>query len=115
MTNLADWIGHARTDTAVLDPEIARQFAAAIGADLDVAAHFPPLGHWAYFNDAVGPLELGLDGHPKRGGFLPPVELPRRMFASAALRFEAPLALGDAAELTQTIRSEERRVGKECW
>ena len=53
MTDLAGWIGRTRTDTAILDPEIARRFAAAIGADLAVVAHFPPLGHWAYFNDAA--------------------------------------------------------------
>jgi len=112
MTDLAAWIGRTRTDTAVLDPEIARRFAAAMGVSLDVAASFPPLGHWAYFNDAVEPAELGPDGHPKRGRFLPPVELPRRMFASATFRFAAPLALGEAAELTQTIADVRSRSGR---
>jgi 3-methylfumaryl-CoA hydratase len=112
MTVLAAWIGRTRTDAAVLDPDIARRFAAAVGVSLDVAASFPPLGHWAYFNDAVPPSELGPDGHPKRGGFLPPVELPRRMFASATFRFEAPLALGEPTELTQTIADVRSRSGR---
>ena len=112
MTDLAGWIGRSRTDTAMLDPELARRYAAAMGVDLDVAAHFPALGHWAYFNDAVEPSELGPDGHPKRGRFLPPVELPRRMFASATFAFEAPLALGQAAELVQTIADVRQRSGR---
>lgn len=112
MTDLADWIGRTRTDTAVLDPEIARRYAAAMGVDLDVEAHFPALGHWAYFNDAVEPAELGPDGHPKRGRFLPPVELPRRMFASATFAFGAPLALGEPAELAQTIADVRQRSGR---
>ena len=112
MTDLASWIGRTRSDTAVLDPELARRYAAAMGVDLDVEAHFPPLGHWAYFNDAVEPAELGPDGHPKRGGFLPPVELPRRMFASATFAFAAPLALGQPAALLQTIADVRARSGR---
>jgi 3-methylfumaryl-CoA hydratase len=77
-----------------------------------VEAQLPPLGHWAYFNDAVEPADLGLDGHPKRGRFLPPVELPRRMFASANFEFHAPLALGEPAELTQTIADVRERSGR---
>jgi 3-methylfumaryl-CoA hydratase len=110
--DLESWIGRSRTDTAALDPELARRYAAAMGEPLDVAAHFPPLGHWAYFNDAVEPTELGPDGHPKRGRFLPPVTLPRRMFASAAFAFTAPLALGATAELTQTIADVRQRSGR---
>jgi 3-methylfumaryl-CoA hydratase len=112
MTELADWIGRTRTDIAILDPEIARRYAAAMGLDLDIEAHFPALGHWAYFNDAVAPGELGPDGHPKRGRFLPPVALPRRMFASAVFAFAAPLSLGEPAELVQTIADVRERSGR---
>jgi len=109
---LEAWIGRRRTQAAVLDPELARRYAGAMGAPLDVEAHFPPLGHWAYFNDVVGPGELGPDGHPRRGIFLPPVALPRRMFASATFRFEGPLALREAAELVSTIADIRRRSGR---
>jgi 3-methylfumaryl-CoA hydratase len=112
VTDLAAWIGRTRTDTAVLDPELARRYAAAMGVDLDVAAHFPALGHWAYFNDAVEPSELGPDGHPQRGRFLPPVALPRRMFASATFVFEGPLTLGEPARLDQTITDVRERSGR---
>jgi 3-methylfumaryl-CoA hydratase len=110
--DLEAWVGRVRTQSANLDPEIARRYAAAMGADLDVEARFPPLGHWAYFNDAVAPSELGPDGHPRRGIFLPPIGLPRRMFASSILRFEAPLAMGEPAELTSTIADLRRRSGR---
>jgi 3-methylfumaryl-CoA hydratase len=109
---LAAWIGRSRTQEAVLEREMAVRYAAAMGADLDVAAHFPPLGHWAYFNDAVDPDDLGPDGHPKRGRFLPPVALPRRMFASSELGFAAPLALGEAAELVTKIADLRERSGR---
>ncbi|MEJ0065535.1 MAG: MaoC family dehydratase N-terminal domain-containing protein [Caulobacteraceae bacterium] len=112
MTDFTDSIGRTRSDTAVLDPELARRYAAAMGARLDVGAHFPPLGHWAYFNDAVEPSQLGPDGHPKRGRFLPPVELPRRMFASAIFAFAAPLALGQPAQFDQTIADVRQRSGR---
>ena len=112
MTELTDWIGRTRSDAAVLDPEFARRYAAAMGAGLDVEAQFPPLGHWAYFNDAVEPAELGPDGHPKRGRFLPPVELPRRMFASATFALAAPLTLGRPAQLDQTIADVRQRSGR---
>jgi 3-methylfumaryl-CoA hydratase len=110
--DLDAWIGRSRTQTAVLDPEVARRYAAAMGASLEVATHFPPLGHWAYFNDAVGPKDLGPDGHPKRGLFMPPVSLPRRMFASAEFSFAAPLVLGETAQLGSTIADIRRRSGR---
>ena len=47
--------------------------------------------------------EIGPDGHPKRGGFLPPVDLPRRMWAGSRCRFLAPIRVGDEAEKTSTI------------
>jgi 3-methylfumaryl-CoA hydratase len=107
------WIGRPRTQVATLEPELAVRYAAAMGASLDVAQSFPPLGHWAYFNDAVEPDQLGPDGHPRRGIFLPPIALPRRMFASSTLRFEAPLTLGAPAELTSTIADIRRRSGRQ--
>jgi 3-methylfumaryl-CoA hydratase len=83
-----------------------------LGVSLEVEARFPPLGHWAFFNDAAASADLGPDGHPRRGLFLPPVELPRRMFASASFRFEAPLELGEVAELGSTIADIRRRSGR---
>jgi 3-methylfumaryl-CoA hydratase len=95
-----------------LDVECLRRFAAAQGADMDVARQAPPLAHWAYFLDTVGPDGIGPDGHPWRGGLLPPVRLPRRMFAGAAITFIEPLSVGEEAEQTLTVLDVRHRRGK---
>jgi len=97
------WIGQTETRTEVVDPESVRRFAAAIGEDLDVERVQPSLAHWALFLPVAPADQLGDDGHPKRGGFLPPVTLPRRMFASASMRFGSPLLLGQKAERVSTV------------
>jgi len=105
--------GRGETRRQGLDVEAARRFAAAVGADLDVERALPPLAHWAYFIETVGPDGLGVDGHPRRGeGLLPPVRLPRRMFASAAMTFAEPLTLGQGAELTLTVAKVSHRAGR---
>ena len=96
-------VGRQETRRQRLDVESLRRFAAAQGADLDVERRPPPLAHWAYFLEAVGQGAIGSDGHPRRGGLLPPVRLPRRMFAAAVMTFVEPLALDDPAELTLTV------------
>lgn len=106
---LEDWIGRTRTQVARVEPELLRRYAAAVGSAPEA---FPPLGHWALFNDAVAPGDLGPDGHPHKGLFLPPVSLPRRMFASASLTFAAPILPGEDAELVSTIADLRRRSGR---
>ena len=65
----------------------------------------PPAWHWM-FNNAVAPQSrLGPDGHPKRGGFQPPIELPRRMWAGSDVSFEAPIRVGDRIRRRSTIES----------
>jgi len=72
----------------------------------------PPLWHWLYFLP-VSPLsEAGTDGHPKRGGFLPPVPLPRRMWAGGRFTFHAPLRAGTQATRTSTIAAIEDKTGR---
>lgn len=105
-------IGRSEVRRQLLDVETLRRFAAATGADMDVERAPPPLGHWAYFLDVVPPGDLGPDGHPKRGRLLPPVTLPRRMFASASIVFSEPLALGREAELTLTVADVKHRSGR---
>ncbi len=95
-----------------LDIESLRRFAAVQGADLDVERESPPLAHWAWFLEAVSPDGLGSDGHPRRGGLLPPVRLPRRMFAAAAMTFNSPLTLDAPAELSLTVAEVRHRSGK---
>jgi 3-methylfumaryl-CoA hydratase len=105
-------VGRQETRRQRLDLESLRRFAAAQGADLDVERRPPPLAHWAYFLETIGPDGLGPDGHPRRGGLLPPVRLPRRMFAAAAMSFHEPLTLDEPAELTLTVADVRHRAGR---
>ena len=105
-------IGRTAAAEQVLDVESLRRFAAAIAVDPDsVADRMPPLGHWAYFLPVATPDRLGADGHPLRGGFLPPVRLPRRMFAGARLRFLEPVEPGAPASLASAIAEVKHRFG----
>jgi 3-methylfumaryl-CoA hydratase len=110
-----DWIG--RTET-VSDSITATPYA-ALSATLDRPAERPPAGtplpalwHWLYFLPLPRQSEIGPDGHAKRGGFLPPVPLPRRMWAGSQFRFDAPLLVGDAVTRTSTIQDVTEKSGR---
>jgi 3-methylfumaryl-CoA hydratase len=107
---LQQWVGR----TEVKDDLIQPAMAAALAATLDraaPAAELPPLWHWIYFWIVAPASEVGADGHPQRGGFLPPVPLPRRMWAGGRLTFTAPLAIGQAATRTSRILDVEAKAG----
>lgn len=72
----------------------------------------PPLWHWLYFLPIAPMSGTGPDGHPKRGDFLPPVPLPRRMWAGGRLTFHAPLKVGEHAKRTSTIANIEDKTGR---
>jgi 3-methylfumaryl-CoA hydratase len=72
-----------------------------------------PLGwHWFYFLDARRHSEIGPDGHPQRGGFLPPIPLPRRMWAGGRMQFRRPLRMGEAVRRESEIVSIEPKQGR---
>ena len=75
-------------------------------------ASVPPLAHWLYFLPSALQGEIGADGHPRRGGFLPPVSLPRRMWAGGRLRFHHDLKVGDEAERRSTIANVSAKHGR---
>ncbi|MEV6925193.1 hypothetical protein AB0M46_11915 [Dactylosporangium sp. NPDC051485] len=111
-----EWIGRTEVVDEVLDLSRARNLAATLDLDLDLGPGdpLPPGWHWLYFNPFVRRGELGVDGHPRRGGFLPPVELPRRMWAGSDVHYRAPLPAGAAgrrhSEIVQ-VRSTSGRSG----
>jgi 3-methylfumaryl-CoA hydratase len=75
----------------------------------------PPLWHWLYFLPIHRQSEIGPDGHARRGGFLPPVPLPRRMWAGSQFDFRAPVRVGDKVQRTSTIdglSTKDGRTGK---
>ena len=87
MSEFEDWIGRSQTVTDVLEPARSNALDVALGGDgaLKAGDPMPLLHHWLYFWDVKPPAGLGTDGHPAKGGFLPPVPLPRRMWAGGRI------------------------------
>ena len=117
---LEQWIGRAARASERLRPEPARFMQATLDRDpsLDDGDALPPLWHWLYFLEAARLDALGRDAHAARGGFLPPVDLPRRLWAGGRLRWKAPLILGREATRQSTIQAiaEKRgRTGRLCF
>lgn len=72
----------------------------------------PPLAHWLFFLPSARQSELGADGHPKRGGVLPPVPLPRRMWARGRLSFHHALQVGDEISRVSRVKSVDAKHGR---
>ena len=113
--NLRDWIGRSETAEDVLTPAPFAALSAALDREPARPAPgtpLPPLWHWLYFLPLARRSDIGADGHAKRGGFLPPVALPRRMFAGSRLELAEPLRIGDAVRRTSTIEGLEEKSGR---
>ena len=113
------WVG--RTEQAIDHISLVqtRQLAAILDMDVPEQAiagladggPLPPLWHWLAFLPAVPMSGLGSDGHPARGGFLPPVPLKRRMWAGGRLQFFAPVRIGAALERHSEILKVSEKSG----
>jgi len=113
--HLRDWIGKTESTRDVVTP----MPYAALSATLDypperppAGTPLPPLWHWLYFLPLYRESEVGADGHAKRGGFLPPVPLPRRMWAASQFEFKEPLRVGDELVRTSTIADVTEKSGR---
>ena len=116
MTSLQDWISRTETthDVVTLAP------CAALAATLDwpdgtrpaAGSPLPALWHWLYFLPIYPHSEIGPDGHPQRGGFMPPVPLPRRMWAASDFVFHEPLCVGDTLSRRSTIADVQEKTGR---
>ncbi|MDM0109467.1 MaoC family dehydratase N-terminal domain-containing protein [Variovorax sp. J22R24] len=123
MNDFNDWIGRTETTHARIDPHSV----AAMGATLDatdesrVGDALAPGWHWLFFNPVVAQSALGEDGHPRRdvpGSFLPPIPLPRRMWAASRIRYLTAIAIGSEAIRTSRIlriTPKEGRSGSMCF
>jgi 3-methylfumaryl-CoA hydratase len=118
LAHLQQWIGREELIVDRANPSLARGLLATLDrADLLEAASvdMPLTAHWLHFHAAVPQSELGPDGHPQRGGFLPPVPLPRRMWAGSRLKFSRRMRTGETIEKRSTVtdvRATEGRSGK---
>ena len=115
------WIGREERASEQVTPELVNRF----NATLDLATDHPrqgdpvaPMIHLCLAPVAAPGAELGPDGHPARGGFLPPVPLPRRMWAGGKLTFERGIRVGDMVQRVSRIKSvdiKEGRTGTLCF
>src|ERR1700722_4897886 len=89
-------IGSTESAVDVVAPTLAAALGATLDYDtpLDQGDPLPLLWHWIFFRPAVPQSRIAADGHPAKGGFLPDLGLPRRMWAGGRLRFHSPLTIG---------------------
>ncbi|GGL75105.1 FAS1-like dehydratase domain-containing protein [Wenxinia marina] len=97
-----------------LDPARARALQATLGLTPSIEAGdpLPPFFHHIYFWEPLLPADLGRDGHPAKGGFIPDLGLPRRMWAAGELTFHTPLRAGSRAEKTSSVEQVTRKDGR---
>ena len=118
--HLEEWIGREETASETLTPEHARRFEATFGREAtpapgDIAS---PLIHLALAQPALPMSALGRDGHPALGGFLPPVPLPRRMWAGGEMTFHGDIRVGESVTRRSAIAGvtlKEGRTGPLCF
>jgi len=109
------WVGRSETVQDRIDSGRAQALQATLddaAAPLQPGDSLPPLWHWAYFWSLAPTASLGPDGHAARGGFLPPIDLPRRMWAGSRVQFPRSLAVGSAATRRSTIKSVSEKAGR---
>jgi 3-methylfumaryl-CoA hydratase len=115
LERLREWVGRKETRTDVVTQWPISALAATVDdtrVSCDEGSPVPPGWHWIFFLEAKTPSELGPDGHPKRGGFLPPVPLPRRMWAGGRLELLRPVAIGERITRESEIVSVEPKSGR---
>ena len=115
ITHLQEWLGKTENLQDIITAAPVRALSATLDRP-DPAPNdgtfLPELWHWLYFLPCALQSEIGPDGHPKRGGFLPPVPLPRRMWAGSRVQWLAPLSVGDGIERVSRIESVTHKAGR---
>jgi 3-methylfumaryl-CoA hydratase len=111
--DLKAWIGRQESSDDVASFPTLRR----LGATLDWTftrtgtLELPPLSHWLYFLPMTSTAELKSDGHPRMGGFMPPIELPRRMWAGGRVSFLAPISIDAQMTKRSTITNVSLKDG----
>jgi 3-methylfumaryl-CoA hydratase len=112
---ISSWIGRTEIRHDVVTPWPMAALAATLDRDDPMPTDgdpLPPLWHWLYFLSTDRQSTLGEDGHAKRGGFLPPVPLPRRMWAGGRFEFHHQLRVGDQITRVSTIQDVREKEGR---
>ena len=112
--DIRNWIGRTETLADVASPGAYARLAGLLDHRTPPwrAGEAPLLGHWLNFLPDALQSEIGEDGHPRRGGVLPPVVLPRRMWAGSRLSFPGAIPLGASIERRSTIRDVQPKSGR---
>ena len=111
----SEWIGKPKFASSILTIAPMEGLAATLNRDSTTFSpgdELPPLWHWLYFLETSKQSELAEDGHPHRGNFLPPIDLPRRMWAGSRLNFIRPLIAGETIKRSSTIQSIKLKQGR---
>ena len=115
LEKLEEWIGRSQSVEDLAAPFPVRALAATFDAhdpEPRPGDPLPPLWHWLYFLEVAPQSKIGPDGHPERGDFLPPVPLPRRMWAGSRFAFDGePIRIGDTIHRRSAIKSVEAKTG----
>jgi 3-methylfumaryl-CoA hydratase len=108
------WIGREEANSERILCSAATAMAATLDLDSSPQAGdpLPPGWQWLFFNPVARRSALSTDGHPRRGGFLPPIELPRRMWAGSRIRYLADLPIDSQATKRSRILKIESKAGK---
>jgi 3-methylfumaryl-CoA hydratase len=120
LAHLRQWIGRTEEAHDLVTARLAAEFHATFAPHLVPVADgdAPWMLHWCLTPQIAPTSALGLDGHPRRGGFLPPVPLPRRMWAGGSIEARAPLRIGDAVTRRSRIEDvslKEGQSGRLCF
>lgn len=113
LPDFSAWVGRTETSTDEASAAPLRGLAALLDHVTLPMETLPPLGHWLYFLPTAPQAEIGDDGHPRKGGFLPPIPLPRRMWAGGRLQFHHPIRLGAALERVTRIEAVTAKQGRD--
>jgi len=113
MDDFSTWVGRSETREYMATAAPLIGLAALLDQDVAPPTTVPPLGHWLYFLPDARQSAIGEDGHARRddGGLLPPVPLPRRMWAGGRVEFLAPIAVGAALTRVTTIAAIRAKRG----
>ena len=113
MSEWDSWVGKTESVDDLIVPAVAARMEATLGGSRTFSAgdELPLLRHWLYFIEPAPASQIGTDGHPNRGGFLPPIALPRRMWAGGRIEFLQPLRIGDTLRRTSEIKRISQKAG----
>lgn len=111
--HLKEWEGKQESHDDVISLATARALAATLDwtETPELGDELTKPGHWLHFLPSARQSDISRDGHPKKGGFLPPVPLPRRMWASGKVAFHQPLHIGDQIRKVSTVKKVAHKQG----